>query len=436
MYEFAEQANNEGMSTSQAPRRGATPRPFPADFVFGAATAPAQNDGAADDVALMTELGLQAYRFSCSWARVCPDGGRPEPRGIDTYSRLCDELLNAGITPWLTLHRGELPAALATLGGWASRDTAHRFRDYALGLHEVLGDRVPVWLTLNEPWGPGGLDRTDGPNAGPAAAHHRLLAHGLAVQALRERDAALRLGLTLNLTVAAPADPGSAGDLDAARRVDAQFNRAALDPIFRGRYPEDFLEDAAGLALQAHLRPGDLAQIAQPIDMLGVNYYYAASVSERPGGPASPGAADPPLPAPGPPLTAIDWVVAPDGLRALLLRVESEYAGPARVALYVSENGAAADDTPAADGTEADGAVDDTERAALLRAHLGAVLDAVDAGVAVRGYFYCPLLDSPAWTSGHAGVSGLVHVDGSGRRTLKHSGSDYRRIIAAHTLVT
>lgn len=400
-------------------------RPFPSGFLFGAATAAGQNDGAADDVALMTELGLQAYRFSCSWARVCPDGGRPERRRIEAYSRLCDELLNAGITPWLTLYRGELPPPLAAQGGWANRDTAHRFRDYALGLHETLGDRVPVWLTLGEPWGSSGLDLA----ADPAAEHHRLLAHGLAVQALRERDASLRLGVTLNLTAAAPVDPRSAGDLDAARRVDALFNRAALDPIFRGSYPEGVVDDPVGLSLQKHVHDGDLAQIAQPIDLLGVNYYLGALASERAGEPPVPNTADPSPRLPGPPLTAVDWVVQPDGLRTLLVDVEAEYTGPARVELYVTENGAISDDA-----LEPDGAVDDAARAAFLHAHLGAVLDAAAAGVDVRGYFYCSLLDTNEAALSNEGCSGLVHVDASGRRTLKRSGSDCRRIIAARAL--
>ncbi|AMB60193.1 glycoside hydrolase family 1 protein [Microterricola viridarii] len=414
------------MSIFRAPHTDAvTARHFPDGFLFGAATAAGQDDGAADDVALMTELGLAAYRFSSSWSRACPDGGALDQRGVDAYRRLCDELLNAGITPWLTLYRGDLPEPLAAQGGWANRDTAYRFRDYALGLHEALGDRVPVWLTLGEPWGPGGLDLA----AGPSTAHHRLLAHGLAVQALRERDAALRLGVTLNLTVATPADPASAADLDAARRVDAQFNRAALGPLFRGSYPEDFLQDAAGLDLQAHVLSGDLAQIAQPIDLLGVNYYHGAVVSELAGDPPTPGAVEPPPPAPLPPLTAVDWEVQPDGLRRLLVAVEAEYTGPARAELYVTENGVASDDT-----LEPDGAVDDAERAEFLHSHLGAVLDAVDAGVDVRGYFYCSLLDTAAAARSDEGCSGLVHLDESGRRTLKRSGSEYRRIITARTL--
>ncbi|WP_083365290.1 glycoside hydrolase family 1 protein [Microterricola viridarii] len=418
------------MSNLRAPQGDAgSARHFPADFLFGAATAAGQSDGAADDVALMSEIGLQAYRFSSSWARVCPSGGPPEPRHIDAYSRLVDELLSAGVMPWLTLYRGELPQPLAERGGWANRDTAHRFADYASGLHAALGDRVPVWLTLGEPWGPGGLDLAEG----PAAPHHRLLAHGLAAEALREQDSEIRLGVTLNLTAALPADPRSAGDLDAARRVDAQFNRASLDPIFRASYPEDFLEDAAGIRLQQHVHAGDLEKIAQPIDLLGVNYYLGATASEPAGAPPTPGVGDPTRmpspPLPWSPLTAIDWAVRPDGLRETLVQVEAEYTGPAHVELFVTENGAVTDDT-----VEPDGVVDDAERTAFLRAHLGAVLDAEATGVDVRGYFYCSLLDTAEAVQSAEGCSGLVHLDQSGRRTLKRSGSEYRHIIAARAL--
>ena len=362
------------------------------------------------------------------------------PLGIDFYSRLTDELLGAGIRPWLTLYHWDLPQALEEEGGWTNRDTAYRFRDYALSMHDALGDRVPVWTTLNEPWCSSFLSYTAGAHApgrqsaeaGLAAAHHLLLAHGLAIEALRERDASLELGITLNLTVAKPVDPASAGDLDAARRIDAQFNRVFLDPVFRGSYPEDFLDDVTGLGLEKYVKDGDLAQIAQPIDSLGVNYYHGEFVSDRPAAhplvgdapttrqtrspfPAADGVFNHPQ---GLPLTAMDWEVQPDGLRELLVEVEAEYSGPARVKLYVTENGAAYDDEVADDGT-----VPDQERTAFLREHLGAVLDAIDEGVDVKGYFYWSLLDNFEWAWGYEKRFGIVRVDyDSQERTVKESG--------------
>ncbi len=481
-----------GTSTAEATAATsdrATSRAFPSEFLFGAATAAYQIEGAAHrdgrtdsiwdtfsrvpgavinadngddacehydryrgDVALMKELGLQTYRFSTSWSRVRPDGGPVNPQGIDFYSRLVDELLGAGIKPWLTLYHWDFPQALEVEGGWTNRDTAFRFRDYALSVHDALGDRVPVWTTLNEPWCSSFLSYTAGVHApgrqstedGLAAAHHLMLGHGLAVEALRERDPKLELGITLNLTVAKPVDSTRAGDLDAARRIDAQFNRVFLDPIFRGSYPQDFLDDVAGMGLEKYVREGDLAQISQPIDSLGVNYYHGELVSDLP--------AENPLPAQAPtsratrspfpaadgvfhhpqnlPLTAMDWEVQPDGLRELLQEVDSEYTGPAGVKVYVTENGAAYDDT-----VEPDGSVNDIERTGFLRAHLGAVLDAIDAGVDVKGYFYWSLLDNYEWAWGYEKRFGIVRVDyETQERTVKRSGAEYRRIIAAREL--
>jgi beta-glucosidase len=277
-----------------------TPRPFPRDFLFGAATAAYQIEGAAhedgrtdsiwdafcrvpgavvngdngdiacdhyhrypEDVALMSELGLETYRFSTSWSRVRPDGGAVNAKGVDFYSRLVDELLEKNIKPWLTLYHWDLPQALEEIGGWTNRDTAFKFADYALSVHDALGDRVTAWTTLNEPWCASFLSYIGGehapgrqdPAAGLAASHHLLLGHGLAIQALRERDSELQLGITLNLTVTDPVDPTDAGDLDAVRRIDGQFNRWFLDPIFRGSYPADVLADVAHLGFDDIVTP-------------------------------------------------------------------------------------------------------------------------------------------------------------------------------------
>ncbi|MGL5910495.1 MAG: GH1 family beta-glucosidase, partial [Phycicoccus sp.] len=451
--------------TTAAPVPVARARALPAGFVLGAATAAYQIEGAAfedgrtasiwdtfarlpgavlgadtgdvacdhyhryrEDVALMARLGLDSYRFSTSWARVCPDGGPVNTRGLDFYERLVDELLAHGITPWLTLYHWDLPQALEDGGGWTSRRTSERFVDYALAVHDRLGDRVATWTTLNEPFCSAFLGYTGGihapgrtdPGAGLAAAHHLLLAHGLTVGALRERDPRLRLGITLNHTVPDPVDPRDPADVDAARRVDAQTNRLFLDPIFRGAYPPDLLEDVAGLGLDAVVQPSDLQIICTPVDILGVNYYHGEAVGARATTqPVETEAATgrptrSPLPAPdgihhhhrGLATTGMGWEIQPEGLTRLLVRLHEEYAGPAGTELYVTENGAAFPDEVAEDG-----AVHDAGRAAYLRDHLAAVLDAVDRGVPVKGYFAWSLMDNFEWSWGYSQRFGIVRVD-------------------------
>jgi len=471
-------------------------RPFPKDFLFGAATAAYQIEGAAfedgrtasiwdafsrvpgavigadngdvacdhyhrhpQDVALMKELGLETYRFSTSWSRVRPDGGAVNPKGVDFYERLVDELLDAGILPWLTLYHWDMPQALQESGGWTNRDTVSRFLEYAGTMHDALGDRVNVWTTLNEPWCASFLSYTGGEHApghtsiaeGLLASHHLLLAHGETVRELRSRDSSLNLGITLNHTVADPADPRNPADVDAARRVDGQFNRWFLDPIHRAEYPADIVEDiravdaAAVAVFEDAVHDGDLAAIAQRIDTQGVNYYHgdlvagaAPAVPPPSGGPATTRPGRSPYPSDagihaverGLPRTAQNWEVQPEGLTRLLRRVWDEYAQPAGVALYVTENGAAYDDEVSADGQ-----VHDADRAEFLRLHLGAVLDAADAGVDVRGYFYWSLFDNYEWAWGYDKRFGIVRVDyDTQERTVKDSGREYARIIAARSL--
>ena len=470
-------------------------RPFPEDFLFGVATAAYQIEGAAfedgrtasiwdafsrvpgavlnadngdvacdhyhrypQDVALMKDLGLQVYRFSTSWSRVRPDGGPVNQAGIDFYSRLVDELLEADILPWLTLHHWDMPQALEETGGWTSRDTVDRFVEYALSVHDALGDRVQHWTTLNEPWCSSFLSYTAGAHApgrysvgdGMLAAHHLLLSHGRTVQALRERAPELSQGITLNLTVADAADPADPADLDAARRIDGQFNRWFLDPIFRGAYPADIVEDFRSVDPDAVARwedavqPGDLDAISTPLDALGVNYYHGEMLSGHPQGaggtPHDGGDLERPVGNPFPshggihwverglPRTGMDWEVQPEGLTRLLVRVAEEYAPG--VALYVTENGAAYDDVVGEDGV-----VHDVERLEFLRAHLGASLDALDAGVDLRGYFYWSLMDNYEWSWGYDKRFGIVRVDyDTQQRTVKDSGAEYARIIAARQL--
>lgn len=466
-----------------------TDRPFPSNFMFGAATAAYQIEGAAftdgrtasiwdtftrvpgavinadngdvacehytrypEDVALMREMGLQTYRFSTSWSRVRPDGGAVNPAGVDFYKRLVDELLGADILPWLTLYHWDMPQALEDRGGWTVRETAERFTEYAMTMHDALGDRVNVWTTLNEPWcssflsytaglhAPGRYSKTDG----MLAAHHLMLGHGMVVQELRGRDASLDLGITLNLNVVDPVDPENPDDVDAARRLDGQFNRWFLDPIFRGEYPADIFAEIADAALIEAIKPGDLDIIATPIDTLGVNYYHGEFVSAIE-------AENPPAPSEAPtdrlghspyvsserifsherglPRTNMGWEVQPEGLTRLLERVQNEYSGPAGVVLYVTENGAAYDDEPVVeDGVTR---VHDVERTEFVRAHLAAILDAIDAGVDVRGYFYWSLLDNFEWAWGYEKRFGIVRVDYETQsRSMKDSGLEYGRIIA------
>ncbi|HET6665690.1 MAG TPA: GH1 family beta-glucosidase [Intrasporangium sp.] len=404
------------------------------------------------DVALMKSLGVQSYRFSTSWARVCPDGRTVNPKGLDFYERLVDSILDAGITPWLTLYHWDLPQALEDRGGWPVRETADRFVDYALAVHDRLGDRVSTWTTLNEPWCSAFVGYTSGehapgrqsPSDGLAAAHHLMLGHGQAVAALRERDSSLKLGLTLNFTVADPVDRSNPSDIEAARRIDGQMNRIFLDPIFRGQYPTDVLEDVRGLGLETHIRDGDLATIATPIDVLGVNYYNGGAFSHLPplsalnAVPATSRPTRSPFPAAdgvhghprGLPVTSMDWEVQPEGLTRLLVRLHEEYTGPTDTALHVTENGAAYDD-------EADeaGFVNDQDRVGYVRSHLASVLDALDAGVPVQGYFYWSFLDNFEWAWGYAKRFGIVRVDyETQERTPKASALDLARIISTREL--
>ncbi|WP_312169832.1 family 1 glycosylhydrolase [Microbacterium sp.] len=474
-------------------------RAFPENFLFGAATAAYQIEGAAfedgrtasiwdafcrepgaviggdngdvacdhyhrypQDVALMKDLGLQTYRFSTSWSRVRPDGGAVNAKGVDFYERLVDELLANDILPWLTLYHWDMPQALQETGGWTNRDTVSRFLEYAGTMHDALGDRVNVWTTLNEPWCSSFLSYTGGEHApghtsvaeGLLSAHHLLLAHGETVRELRRRDASLNLGITLNHTVADPADPTNPADVDAARRVDGQFNRWFLDPIYRAEYPADIVEDIRAVDAEAIARfeaavhDGDLATIAQHIDTQGVNYYHgdlvsgtAPEVAPVSGGPTTGRPGRSPYPSfegihaveRGLARTAQNWEVQPEGLTRLLQRVWTEYAEPAGTVLYMTENGAAYDDAPIVQNGEV--RVHDDARTEFLRLHLGAVLDAADAGVDVRGYFYWSLFDNFEWAWGYDKRFGIVRVDyDTQERSLKDSGREYARIIAARTL--
>jgi beta-glucosidase len=476
-------------NTAQDSAAGTSPRSFPKDFLFGVATAAYQIEGAAhedgrkdsiwdafarvpgavvdahngdvacdhyhryaDDVELMASLGLQTYRFSTSWSRVRPDGGPVNQKGLDFYSRLVDSLLEKNIKPWLTLYHWDLPQALEEKGGWVNRDTAYLFAEYALDMHSALGDRVDAWTTLNEPWCSSFLSYIGGehapgiqePEKGLAAGHHLLLAHGLAIQELRKADADLQLGITLNLTVPDPVDPTNPDDVDAARKVDGQFNRFFLDPIFRGSYPDDLRADLAHLNWEHTIHEGDLEIISTPIDALGVNYYHGEALSATPPVDAEMSTMAPserPKRSPFPategvfwhkrnlPVTAMDWEVQPEGLTRLLRRISDEYTG-STVRLYVTENGAAYNDV-----VEQDGSINDVDRAEFLTLHLDAILDAIEQGVDVYGYFYWSLMDNYEWAWGYHKRFGIVRVDYDTQvRTPKLSALEYKRVIADRAL--
>jgi beta-glucosidase len=445
---------------------------FPARFRWGTATAAYQIEGAADedgrtpsiwdtfsrtpgkvrngdtgdiaadhyhrmaeDVALMKDLGVTDYRFSVAWPRVQPTGRGPAvQKGLDFYRRLTDELLSADIRPVLTLYHWDLPQELEDAGGWPHRETAERFAEYAGLVADALGDRVPTWTTLNEPWCAAFLGYASGVHApgrtdaavSLRAAHHLNLAHGRAVQVLRAAlPASAEVSLTLNLHAVRPLSD-SAGDREAARRIDALGNRVFLDPVFHGRLPADLVEDTAALTDWSFVRDGDLEVTSAPVDSLGINYYsptvVAAGTSETPS--PWPGAERHVrfVPAPGP-RTAMDWPVDPEGLYGLLTRLRDELPG---TPLMVTENGAAYDDY-----ADPSGEVHDPERVAYLDGHLAAVHRALADGVDVRGYFLWSLLDNFEWAYGYGKRFGIVHVDfASQRRTPKDSARWYADVIA------
>ncbi|MFG1696336.1 GH1 family beta-glucosidase [Nonomuraea sp. NPDC049309] len=397
-----------------------------------------------EDVRLMRDLGLGAYRFSISWPRVFPDGGgKPNAAGLDFYDRLVDELVAAGIRPYATLYHWDLPQALEDRGGWPSRDTALRFADYAAAVHARLGDRVRTWFTLNEPWvaaflGYGsGIHAPGRTSAAEAfrAAHHMLLGHGLAVRALREAGAA-ETGVVLNLSpvvtpaqVSDPGRPASEEDAAAVARIDTLVNRQFLEPILRGAYPEELLpviERHGGLG---HVEDGDLETIGRPIDLLGVNYYTPLVVQAQPSEPADPaypgseGVLFCTVPTA---VTAMGWPIVPGCLSRLLSRLTREYPGQE---LMITENGADFVDVVTGDG------IHDVDRISFIEEHLRALRAAIDEGANVRGYLAWTLLDNLEWVDGYQRKFGLVHVDfATQRRRLKDSALWYRDVVRRNGL--
>ena len=382
------------------------------------------------DVALIADLGLDTYRFSVAWPRVQPGGRGPaNVAGLAFYDRLVDELLGRGVEPWVTLYHWDLPQELEDAGGWPNRDTAYRFADYAELVFAALGDRVRTWTTLNEPWCSAMLGYAYGDHApgrrnlgdGIAAAHHLLLGHGLATRRLREAARSpIELGLTLNLSTADP-ETGSAADRDAARAADGLANRLYLDPVLRGEYPQDVVADLVAEGVRIPVQDGDLEVIATPIDVLGVNYYFGqlhSGVDEQ-GRDRDDGKPVRRVVRRDLPRTAMDWEIVPESFTDLLVRLHRDYPGTPMV---ITENGAAFDDEP-----DADGFVNDDDRVGFLTEHLRAVARARAAGADVRGYFAWSLLDNFEWAYGYDKRFGIVRVDyDTQRRTPKRSALWYR----------
>ncbi len=378
-----------------------------------------------DDVALMRELGLNAYRFSLSWSRILPAGkGTVNPQGLAFYDRLVDALLEHGLQPAVTLYHWDLPAALDDLGGWLNPDVAHWFAEYARVAFRALDDRVALWATLNEPWvvADGGY-LTGGLAPGhrnlfeaPRVSHNLLRAHGSAVQAYRG-EGRRQIGLVLNLEPKHPASD-SPEDLAATRRADAYMNRHYLEPVMRGAYPTE-LPELFGEAWPA-FPDSDLRLIRQPIDFLGVNYYTRGVTRHDPTAvPARAGT----VRRPDARYTDTGWEVYPAGLTETLLWVREQCG---TLPLYVTENGAAFPDP----SQSLNGRVDDPLRVEYYRAHLCAALEAMRRGVNLRGYFAWSLLDNYEWSHGYSKRFGLVHVDfATQRRTPKASARFYADVV-------
>jgi beta-glucosidase len=446
-------------------------RPFPPGFLWGAATSAFQVEGAVDedgrgesiwdrferqpgaiangdsaavtadhyhrwreDVDLLAELGLNAYRFSIAWPRVLPHGrGRPNAAGLAFYDRLVDALLEHEIAPLVTLYHWDLPADLEDEGGWLERSTVDAFVEYAALCFDALGDRVTTWFTINEPWVIAVLGYGAGIHApgvrdfrsGLVAAHHLLLAHGRAVQAFRASGRPGRIGAALSLW---PTYPASDAAVDRAAVVasDGYTNRWYLDPILRGAYPDDTraLFDSIAGPLD-FVAPGDAATIGTRSDLLGFNSYPRRVVRAATGGrlpfavvPASPSV----------PTDDRGWELVPDALTDLLVRLRDDYGD---VPLVITENGAVFLASPRPDGRVADAG-----RTAFLRAHLAAAQGAIERGVRLEGYCHWSLLDNFEWAEGYRWRFGLVWVDyPSGARTIKDSGRAYARIARANGLV-
>ncbi len=425
---------------------------FPPGFRFGASTSAYQIEGATDevygrgpsmweeyfqarpeldngavacghytrmreDVRLMKRMGLHAYRFSVSWPRVLPQGyGKVNEQGMEFYDRLVDELLAQGIEPFLTLYHWDLPQALSKLGGWTNRETCARFADYAALMAKRLGDRVANWATLNEPevivagyTGDGLAPGLSNPKLRTHAGHHLMVAHGMGVQALRSVASNLKTSIVLNLV---PVEPATADATTAARHRWRRDYGWYLDGVLKARYPDVILEEAERHG--ARILAGDMALMSQRLDALGINWYLRLVVN----------ASGDVVPVPAAEQTQMGWEICPAALSGMLVLLQQEY-GAALPPIYITENGAALDDTVKG------GRIHDVGRTRYIHDHLSAIESAIAAGVDMRGYFVWSFMDNLEWSLGFKKTFGIVHVDRKTlRRTVKDSGRWYSRVIA------
>ncbi len=439
---------------------------FPKDFLWGAATASYQIEGASrqdgrgeciwtrfshtpgkvmngdtgdvttdhyhryvEDVALMRELGLQAYRFSISWPRVIPNGtGATNPAGLDFYDRLVDEVLKANIIPTATLYHWDLPQALQNRGGWLNREILGWFADYADLMTRRLGDRVKNWITINEPWVVAFLGYGLGVHApgytdlqgALLASHHLLLAHGDSMRLIRQNVPNSCAGITLNMSWV-DAATSSEADIQAAKRHDGHLNRWFIDPVMRGEYPADIV------SLYGDLLDGidvtEMKAAAEPQDFLGINYYFRNVIAHDS---TTPYLQTGDVEVPDAKRTRMGWEVYPKSFTQLLVWLQQEYAPKA---LWITENGAAY-----ADPDPVNGVVADPDRTDYLQTHIAAVEDAIQQGSPVTAYFVWSLLDNFEWAYGYDRRFGIIHVDFKTlKRTLKQSGLWYRDFIAKVT---
>lgn len=378
-----------------------------------------------EDLDLMESLGISAYRFSIAWARLLPEGrGRVNAKGLGFYDRLIDELLEREIVPFTTLYHWDLPLHLEDKGGWLNEDIPHWFGEFAELAYRAFGDRIPFWVTINEPavimekayvlgsYAPGHRNAAEA----PVVARNLLRAHGVGVQACRTL-ANGKVGVAVNLQPKHPAS-SSPADAAAARRADAFRNLQFLDAILLGHSPEE-LPQMFGDTWKP-LSTADMALIHQAIDFVGINYYTRVVVEDD--AQFLPTRAEPVV-VPDAQRTLMGWEVYPDGMSEVLLSLTKRYG---KIPLYVTENGAAFTDPVAGD----DGVVADPERVKFLRDHLRRCLDARAAGADLRGYFVWSLLDNFEWNSGYSKPFGLVQVDfKTQRRTVKDSGKFYAEVI-------
>lgn len=451
------------------PHESAAPAPgpsaiFPTGFVWGAATAAFQIEGAAhadgkgesiwdrfshtpgrvrnghtgdiacchyeryeEDIALMADIGLKAYRFSIAWPRIFPNGaGAINQAGVDFYRRLLAKLRDRDILPVATLYHWDLPQALQNRGGWANRDTAQRFAEYADAMFRLLGDEVHMWSTLNEPAIVAYMGHLSGIKAPGTrrfweflnVVHHLMLGHGLAVQAFRQSGTPSEIGIVLNPLPSHPGTPHPR-DVRASQGLDLLWNRLFYEPLFRGHYPPDALRFFRRRGIRMWTQPGDLELISQPLDYVGLNVYTRALTR------SAPVIGMRPMSTTGP-TTAMGWEIYPPCVYEVLQMTKSYTDLP----LYIAENGAAFNDTVGPDGQ-----VNDPERIAYLHAHMAEARRAIEDGVDLRGYFVWSLLDNFEWEDGYSKRFGLIHIDyGTLKRTPKRSAFWFRDVIARNGL--